>query len=984
MSSSTDGGDKGGNQRPHGPDLSNVPIAVPTIPGIKPRSSAITAGGPAPQHPTTSVASLVPSTSSVQRASSSLDNEESYEDAWARVERELPVRVGDNTTIGTEGEQVLGNFFRFNIREDPKKPLCRYSIDLGPDVTRSSDPKSTKPRKLSRETKRFLVNSLLEANKHKFRTSFWICDYDSIIISAGRLFSVGSAPQPAPYQRKSGKDTSRTENGSIKFDGVVEIGELNRHISKKDGGVPSSATVIALNTLNVIFGNCVNKPDFDGARAGKRFYPPIPGNPIQTKSGCYLIHRGFFSSVRPGTGSLYLNVSTTTSAFFREMNLLAWMTMKWGNRYNEAKFRRELNNVRVKCDFTEEKRWTIHGELNTKRMSAITFGQTNVSDHMKSEHKKTYKDCEFGDEDFVPCVNVGGDLKKNQETWYPADVLTILPSQVVSHTLEGDDTQDMVNNAQIVPPENKKMILGQGLELLGFKNPSVLNSFSNFGIELTAKLDQITPIELQPPLMIAKENDLAVVKGGWRFNQSGSKGFHSSTRNFNELPIIWFDRSNGDKLPGHVTRRLRQVLNDYNVSHPESSVIKSIHEIKSTPKRGDDPIKYRKDCQDILDECLDTLEKQSEQGVNFLYIILKDKDANFYAEIKRWGDCVKGIPTICTRYSTLFPPEEKGKKRADFNDTALCANISQLSMTGTPKDTMIVGADCTHPGAGVEHCPSIAAIVATNDDESSQYLGSARLQKRRQEEIADLHGMMVERIKAWSHKASKAGKSGGNALPKHIFFYRDGVSESQLAMVLDKELPQIRSACNYFSSNSTSPKWSPTITLFVATKRHHARFFPKTDPKKPLPGPGKREEWDAWKENLKSGTLIDTSVVAPSRSEFYLQSHHNLLGTARSSYYILLKNESGLSFKQLEEATNRLCYTGARASKCPSICIPARYADLLCDRMRTYMRPSLNYGYVPNSGTGVSDFVADRDIWDVGTNEQNPWHKNMNNIMFYI
>ncbi|CAG8983834.1 hypothetical protein HYALB_00005472 [Hymenoscyphus albidus] len=368
MSSSTGGGDKGGgHQRPHGPDLSNVPIGVPTIPGVKPRSSAITAGGPAPQHPTTSVASLVPSTSSVQRASSSPDNEESYEDAWARAEREPPVRVGDNTTIGTEGEQVLGNFFRLKIREDPKKPLCRYSIDLGPDVTRSSDPKSTKPRKLSRETKRFLI-----------------CDYDSIIISAGRLFSVGSAPQPAPYQRKSGKDTWHTESGSIKFDGVVEIGELNRHIYKKDGGVPTSATAIALNALNIIFGNCVNKPDFDGARAGKRFYPPIPGNPTQTKSGCYLIHRGFFSSVRPGTGSLYLNVSTTTSAFFKEMNLLEWMKMKWGNRYNEAKFRRELNNVRVKCDFTEEKRWTMHGELNTKKMSAITLGQTNVSDHMKS------------------------------------------------------------------------------------------------------------------------------------------------------------------------------------------------------------------------------------------------------------------------------------------------------------------------------------------------------------------------------------------------------------------------------------------------------------------------------------------------------------------------------------------------------------------------------------------------------------------------
>ncbi|CAG8983833.1 hypothetical protein HYALB_00005471 [Hymenoscyphus albidus] len=298
----------------------------------------------------------------------------------------------------------------------------------------------------------------------------------------------------------------------------------------------------------------------------------------------------------------------------------------------------------------------------------------------------------------------------------------------------------MVNNAQIVPPENKEMILGQGLELLGFKKLSVVKCFSNFGIELTIKLDQITPIELQPPVMISKKNTLAVVKGGWRFNQSQSKGFHNSNRNFNELPIIWFNRSNGDMSPGEVTVRLRKVLNDYNVSQAVSPAIKPIHASKNIPSHGDDPIQYRKDCQKILDECLDSLEKNSEQGINFLYIILRDNDANFYAEIK-----------------SLKINAKLGGISHKLESTS-----SQLSMTGTPKDIMIIGADCTHPGAGVKHCPSIAAIVVTNDDESSQYLGSARLQKRRQEEIADLHGMMVERIKAWSHKASKAGKSDGN------------------------------------------------------------------------------------------------------------------------------------------------------------------------------------------------------------------------------
>jgi Piwi domain len=49
-------------------------------------------------------------------------------------------------------------------------------------------------------------------------------------------------------------------------------------------------------------------------------------------------------------------------------------------------------------------------------------------------------------------------------------------------------------------------------------------------------------------------------------------------------------------------------------------------------------------------------------------------------------------------------------------------------------NTMIVGADVTHPKEGLEqNCPSIAGVVATDEANSSRYLGSARLQKAKQE-----------------------------------------------------------------------------------------------------------------------------------------------------------------------------------------------------------------------------------------------------------
>lgn len=50
-----------------------------------------------------------------------------------------------------------------------------------------------------------------------------------------------------------------------------------------------------------------------------------------------------------------------------------------------------------------------------------------------------------------------------------------------------------------------------------------------------------------------------------------------------------------------------------------------------------------------------------------------------------------------------------------------------------PNGTMVVGADVTHPGPFSDGCPSIAAIVATTNEEAYHFLGSARLQKSKGE-----------------------------------------------------------------------------------------------------------------------------------------------------------------------------------------------------------------------------------------------------------
>jgi len=168
--------------------------------------------------------------------------------------------------------------------------------------------------------------------------------------------------------------------------------------------------------------------------------------------------------------------------------------------------------------------------------------------------------------------------------------------------------------------------------------------------------------------------------------------------------------------------------------------------------------------------------------------------------------------------------------------------------------------------------------------------------------------MMKERVIAWYNKTKGDKKLKNEAwrsrLPDHILFYRDGVSESQYGMVLHEEKDQILDGCQQAfdvvkkdkKNNKLKPndKWNPKLTLLVVTKRHHARFFPMKD----FEGKTYVKDEDI---NLKSGLVVDTVVIDPIQRDFYLQSHHSALGTARSGHYIIIHDDNEYDLQELQQ-----------------------------------------------------------------------------------
>lgn len=291
-----------------------------------------------------------------------------------------------------------------------------------------------------------------------------------------------------------------------------------------------------------------------------------------------------------------------------------------------------------------------------------------------------------------------------------------------------------------------------------------------------------------------------------------------------------------------------------------------------------------------------------------LLVVLSNADKLTYAMVKRVADKL-GVQTVCTQLSKLQRASTKNDggffgnlalkfniKLGGTNHLVLLSKDDSSAFRAIPKSTMVIGADVVHPpGGAAPGFPSIAAIAASDGSEHDNFPGSMRFNPARQEVsfgnlsrgnitdqsqiIEELEDMVVERLKAYHTK--------NKHLPQNIVFYRDGVSDGQYAAVSKDEVRKVRLACERAVNVIKVPMPPVNITFIIVQKRHHTRFYTQPNLKERING------------NVPPGFVVNTEVVRASPSNFYLQSHHAVKGTARSAHYVILTNE----IKELQAMT---------------------------------------------------------------------------------
>ncbi|KAG5039315.1 hypothetical protein JHK85_011791 [Glycine max] len=336
------------------------------------------------------------------------------------------------------------------------------------------------------------------------------------------------------------------------------------------------------------------------------------------------------------------------------------------------------------------------------------------------------------------------------------------------------------------------------------------------------------------------------------------------------------------------------------------------------------------------------LDKLSGKELELLIAILPDNNGSLYGDLKRICETDLGLISQCCLTKHVFKINRqylanvalKINVKMGGRNTVLLDALSWRIPLVSDIPTIIFGADVTHPESGEDPCPSIAAVVASQDwPEVTKYAGLVCAQPHREELIQDLfkcwknphhgivYGGMIRELLLSFKKAT-------GQKPLRIIFYRDGVSEGQFYQVLLHELDAIRKACA-----SLEPSYQPPVTFVVVQKRHHTRLFSNNH--------DDRNSTDK-SGNILPGTVVDSKICHPTEFDFYLCSHAGIQGTSRPAHYHVLWDENNFTADEIQSLTNNLCYTYARCTRSVSVVPPAYYAHLAAYRARFYMEPNVH------------------------------------------
>ncbi|KAL3108570.1 hypothetical protein niasHT_015492 [Heterodera trifolii] len=223
------------------------------------------------------------------------------------------------------------------------------------------------------------------------------------------------------------------------------------------------------------------------------------------------------------------------------------------------------------------------------------------------------------------------------------------------------------------------------------------------------------------------------------------------------------------------------------------------------------------------------------------------------------------------------------------NTIPLGSNGNVVPSTPVPR----VGSSLPPPS-----CIGWAATIGKRHKD--EYIGDLVCQAPRREEKIDVIASVVRRC-------IESFKKNRNKMPQRVVILRNGCTEGQFDMY---EIPLVKKELEELGCTAKLTVIVPNRLQDVSFLRQDARPEDKSN-----------------EQNIPPGTVVDTVVVHPKRSEFFLNSHVAIKGTACTPHYTVLRDENDMSMDTLQTMVHYLCFGHQIVTKPTSLPSPVYIAD---------------------------------------------------------
>ncbi len=688
------------------------------------------------------------------------------------------------------------------------------------------------------------------------------------------------------------------------------------------------------------------KPSMNMVPIRRNFYHPqapkrdLDGT-IYASKGIYAAFR-LSESIRSGGSGLGINVDVANTTFWKPMrlhdavlNLLQISSDKWKPRNHSESadllkpiqwhLNKKLNEPTVSDAFKVLRRFhklrfkVFHrGKNNDEKIYTIArfawhhkyMFQGATAENYTFTMRKTGETRTVYDH-YIKQYNVVLEfpnypvVETTRDGAFPMEVCNILPDQRYNFKLDPNQTSAMIKFAVTRPAERAKNI-ADNVAKLGWDKDEYLREF---GIRVNPNMAQVQARLLKPPV-VAYKNGTANpgTTGRWDLRQ---KIFYINNRG-RELKSWGLAVVDGCVDLPVVQNFVRVFMKSYK---DHGGLVEKPPHLTRFP-RG-------KDLSEVYFEAYNATTN-ANGGVDpvIMFFVLPTKNAYAYYRLKKSGECRFGMVSqmLNAAHVTKAQPQYCSNVSMKVNSKlgGTTCRVPGEGNAAAPaffkEPTMIIGVDVSHGSANMkgELEPSMAAMAVSWDKDAAKYSAFCQTNGYRQEIInpVRMDSMFDRALSKWCETLNCKA-------PAHVFYMRDGVSEGQFTQVMDFEITQLK---RIFERRCGRV---PKITVIVATKRHHIRFFPD----------GSSGDKNG---NPLPGTLVEKEVTHPFHYDFYLCSHVAIQGTARPVHYHVIHDEVKMPAPLLQKMIYQQCYQYARSTTPVSLHPAVYYAHIACDRARAH------------------------------------------------